>query len=380
MNIFRLVFFGLTIFTMISLMELFIFRNFRIWVRATRLSNPKRWLNLFIAVLMGGNVFIILRFILSRIGGVEYSLIRTFTTLAGLFSLTLFLTFLGILGIKLFFLIKKMIPKTISRDKQVLRTTDEVFDPSRRTFLKYSGMALAGVSIGSPIIGTLSTPFDFNVVRVPLLFNNLPRELDGLTIAQISDIHSGAFMSEKDIKRIVDEVNSLKADLIVITGDFIDSADSEIPPLYRALEGIKADLGVFGCLGNHDHYGTASKVVSAIQQRGIRVLNNSQVTPVVNGTPLTIAGIDDAGMGIANYADFQKTVEGIPQDSFKILLSHRPTVFGTAQKYGFDLTLSGHTHGGQIAGEILGVDINPIGLFLKYVKGLYIENTRKLYV
>ena len=381
MNLLRMLLFVAVVLSIIALMEWFLIKNVRKWIQQTRAKNPTLWNRIFLVILGFGNVLILLRFVFNRVGGYDHHIVRYITYAAGLFALSVLLAFLLVFSAKMIRLLMNGLQKLKEAVAPPgIAKNDTGFDPRRREFLKFSGYALAGASVGAPIIGAMSTRREYQVQRIPLYFDSFPSRLNGLTIAQVSDIHSGAFMSEKQIREIFDIVNSLKPDMIVLTGDFIDSSDAEIPAIYNAVGMLRAELGVYGCLGNHDHFGSAEKVDSALRQRGIQTLNNSHHTLRIEGEALTIGGIDDAGVGMAHYADMNKTVEGMEKESFKILLSHRPTIFKAARDYGFDLTLSGHTHGGQIGGSIFGVEVNPISFFMRYVSGLYVEEGKQLYV
>lgn len=235
-------------------------------------------------------------------------------------------------------------------------------------------------SFGAPVLAALSTSREYKIKQVPVYFSNLPSGLNGLTIAQISDIHSGVFMTENQIREIFDIVNSLHPNMIAITGDFIDSTNAEIPPVYNAVDMLQADYGVFGCLGNHDHFADWRKLSAALTEKDVQLLTNVNRNLNVNGERLSMAGVDDAGRGFANFADIEKAVQGVDPDAFKILLSHRPAFFPEAKRHGIDLTLAGHTHGGQVIGDNFGIEINPIRYFHRYLEGLYQEDGRQLYV
>jgi predicted MPP superfamily phosphohydrolase len=201
-----------------------------------------------------------------------------------------------------------------------------------------------------------------------------------MTIVQFSDIHCGMFMSEGDIKDIVATVNSLNADIIVITGDFVDNSDSQIKPMVNALQGLKADVGVFGCLGNHDHFASAQKVTSALEKTPVRLLINANLPLTINNQTIWFIGVDDFGLYKRNFARLDRAIAGVPNEVFKILLSHRPDFWRFGKKADVDLTLAGHTHGGQIGVQIGDVQLNPIRFFHQYVSGLFEEEGKQLYV
>jgi len=267
-----------------------------------------------------------------------------------------------------------------SRETASAPPAKPVPDPGRRRFLRLGGLSAASVIGAVPIIASVRTARDYQINRLSLTYDNLPSGLDGFTIAQVSDIHSGIYMTEGDMREIFEIVNSLEANAITITGDFVDSSDSQIEPLFKAVQMLKAEYGIFGCLGNHDHFATARKVSSAVEQRGIIMLNNSNVRLAVNGERISIVGIDDAGRGQANFADWNKALDDVDPDSFKIALTHRPDEWDHTRSAGMDLTLAGHTHGGQVGFRLGPLNLNPVHLIHKYAMGLYSQDSAHLYV
>ena len=267
-----------------------------------------------------------------------------------------------------------------SRETVSASPAKPVPDPGRRKFLRLGGLSAASVIGAVPIIASARTARDYQINRLSLTYDNLPSGLDGFTIAQVSDIHSGIYMIEGDMREIFEIVNSLEANAITITGDFVDSSDSQIEPLFKAVQMLKAEYGIFGCLGNHDHFATARKVSSAVEQRGIIMLNNSNARLAVNGERISIVGIDDAGRGQANFADWNKALDDVDPDSFKIALTHRPDEWDHTRSAGMDLTLAGHTHGGQVGFRLGPLNLNPVYLIHKYAMGLYSQDRAHLYV
>lgn len=257
--------------------------------------------------------------------------------------------------------------------------SDEM-SPQRRQFLKISGATVLGVTFGTPLVSTIASPRDYRITRIPLSFPNLPTGLSGLTIAQVSDVHSGIYMTEDHMMEIVELTNSLHANLIALTGDHVDSSDIQIPSVRDAMKMLKSDYGVYGCLGNHDHFATAEKVSAALQQVGITMLDNANRTLTINGEQFSLIGVDDAGYGRSNFARLDEAIQGVDPHMFKILLSHRPEFFPHAKEAGMDLTLAGHTHGGQVGIEFWGINLNPAYLLTKYVRGLYQEDGKQMYV
>ncbi len=258
--------------------------------------------------------------------------------------------------------------------------TQPVLDPGRRKFLKAGGLSTASIVGAFPVIASIATARDYQINKVPLSFKNLPAALEGFTVAQISDIHSGIYMTENNMREIFEIVNSLDAHAVMVTGDFVDSSDSQIEPLHKAIEMLKAEYGIFGCLGNHDHFATAQKVSAAAEQRGIVMLNNSHASISVDGERISVIGIDDAGRGQSDFSDWNRALDGIPSESFKIALTHRPDEWDQTQAHGIDLTLAGHTHGGQVGFKLGPVNLNPVYLVHKYPMGLFTRESRHLYV
>jgi hypothetical protein len=187
-------------------------------------------------------------------------------------------------------------------------------------------------------------------------------------------------MTEDHMMEIVDLTNSLHANIVALTGDHVDSSDVEIPFVRNAMGMLKSDYGIYGCLGNHDHFATAEKVTAALEQVGIVMLDNTNRSLSVNGERLSMLGVDDAGRGRSDFARLDDALKGVEPQTFKVLLSHRPEFFPHAKKADIDLTLAGHTHGGQVGVEFWGMNLNPAYLATKYVRGLFKEDGKHLYV
>jgi predicted MPP superfamily phosphohydrolase len=371
-----------------TLMQWRLLRAYRHWVRAAiDGTKHKRWLVSGNTVLVLFNLMFVLRFILGEMGAYDHPLSQALIMYpSGIYFASVAFGFLliSLLDVVSLASFAARVPlRWIRRAFVKARpsaTRDSSFHPGRRQFLRLSGASAIAVIGGAPLLGAVTTARDYQLNRVPLMFPDLPSEFEGFTIAQISDIHSGVFMTEQNMREIFELANGLFPNLTVITGDLVDNADSQISSLYRAIEPLKSDNGVYGCLGNHDHYATADKVVAAMEQRDITMLNNAHRTLTIDGVHLSLIGIDDAGKGGRNYARLDEALLGVDPESLKILLSHRPDVFPEAKANGVDLMLSGHTHGGQIGFEILGVDFNPVYLIHKYARGLYQEQGKYVYV
>ena len=215
------------------------------------------------------------------------------------------------------------------------------------------------------------------VVKKRLVLPHLSRAFDGTTIVQLSDIHCGPFTSAKLVRAWVKKANSLRPDLIVVTGDLITTGTQYIDEMAAALGELKAPLGVFACLGNHDHFGTDGQVGPALQRHGIHVLDNRGVTLRRPGGNLYIAGVDDNWSG---RDDLKRAMQSRPANAATVLLAHDPNLFGQAVAANVDLTLSGHTHGGQFAVPWMVRKFNLARWMTPFSSGLYHQEESLLYV
>ena len=377
--------------TLFGLMQWRLVRFTISWVTVTaQPSHRRRWRRAGMAVLILGNLVLLLRLPAGQLGLYAHPLVQALIVYpGGFFFASMVFGFLLLSVRDLVSLVmgasRRVLRKHTPRDHSPHGPPREegrrgVVDLNRRRFLRSAGIVAAGSVVTLPVVSSAATARDYQVNRVPLRFENLPAGLEGLTLAQVSDIHSGIYMTERNMREIFEIVQSLDADIIVLTGDQVDSVEAEIEPMWRAIAMLRAEYGVFGVLGNHDHYANGPKVSAAMEQRHITMLNNAHRTLTIDGAPLSIVGIDDAGAGARNYARLAEATAGIDRESLTILLSHRPTVFPAAKKAGMALTLAGHTHGGQVGLELPGINLNPVYLVYDYARGLYTEQDKHLYV
>jgi uncharacterized protein len=208
---------------------------------------------------------------------------------------------------------------------------------------------LAGIAI--TLLGFLNARRTARVVTVRIPLRGLPPALDGFTIAQISDIHVGPTIKHRYLERIVESVNRLKPDLVAITGDLVDGSVAELASQVEPLRRLVSKYGSFFVTGNHEYYSGVDAWVTELRRLGIRVLHNEHVVIERNGAKLVIAGVPDFGGGHfheSHRSDPQQALAGAPADAAaRILLAHQPRSAPAAARAGFDLQLSGHTHGGQ---------------------------------
>ncbi|MBI3950119.1 MAG: metallophosphoesterase [Acidobacteria bacterium] len=267
--------------------------------------------------------------------------------------------------------------KRVGRSRTVEPPATSV-DLSRRELIKNVGYGLATLPFGVSTYGAYVASQEFALERVNVALPPWPDPLRGLKIVQLTDIHVGVFMSQERLEEYVKIVNRLEPDIVVITGDFVSSSNRYVAPAVKALSRLRPRLGVFGTIGNHEHYTkSVSPLIDGFARNNMRVLLNENVFLNVNGARLNLIGIDYLN---GNAAGFEEAMRGMPLEGPTILLSHQPNVLPKAAQQGIDLTLSGHTHGGQINLNLLGIEAAPARLITPYVAGLYEEDQSKLYV
>jgi predicted MPP superfamily phosphohydrolase len=267
---------------------------------------------------------------------------------------------------------------------------------SRSIFLSWLGIGIGGTLITSLIYG-FSNKYNYQIRRIPLTYSNLPSAFKGLKIVQISDIHSGSFDNKKAVERGVQEILDLKPDLILFTGDLINDRATEMHGYEEVFSRLKAPMGVFSTLGNHD-YGDYVKWPSPeardqnvedlkkIQSdMGWRLLMNEHVVLEKGGQEIALIGIENwsAKVRFPKHGKMWEAYPGAEKYPFKILMSHDPSHWDAEvrPKYGdIDLMLAGHTHGMQFGIEIPGFKWSPVKYVYDQWAGLYEEGKQKLYV
>lgn len=181
--------------------------------------------------------------------------------------------------------------------------------------------------------------------RVEIKLPRLPKKLDGFKVIHLSDIHHSPFTGLDHIERTVKIANRLKPDMFVLTGDYVSHDAKYIGPVAQVLGRLEAEFGTHACLGNHDHWTDAELVTRSLKDAGIQVLINEGHRFEARGASIWLAGVDDHMVG---KTDLPAALKGSFPDEFKLLLAHNPIIFRKAVRAAIDLTLSGHTHGGQV--------------------------------
>jgi uncharacterized protein len=189
------------------------------------------------------------------------------------------------------------------------------------------------------------------VVEVKIPIQNLPQALNGFSIAQISDVHVGPTIKRGFVEGVVRRVNDLKPDLIAVTGDLVDGSVQQLSTHTAPLAALSARHGAYFVTGNHEYYSDERAWTSEIRRLGLRVLKNEHVVLEHDGASIVIAGVTDYSahhFDPAQRSDPAKALYGAPADAgARVLLAHQPSSAAAAADAGFDVQLSGHTHGGQ---------------------------------
>jgi hypothetical protein len=188
------------------------------------------------------------------------------------------------------------------------------------------------------------------VVRVDVPIAKLPTPLHGFTIAQVSDVHVGPTIKRPYVEAIVDSVNRLDVDLVAVTGDLVDGSVGDLAEHVAPLAGLRSKEGVFFVTGNHEYYSGAAAWVRELRRLGLTVLLNEHAVVRRGKARLVVAGVTDfsaAHFDPAEASDPAAALAGSPAGAVRLLLAHQPRSAGAAESAGFDLQLSGHTHGGQ---------------------------------
>ncbi len=250
------------------------------------------------------------------------------------------------------------------------------FSPSRRTFFQYAAVFAGGFPFLAATYGFAAGRLRFTIERVDVPVANLPPELDGLRIAQLSDIHIGDYMPPLEIARAVDMANDLHPDISFVTGDFVSSEGDPLDACITELSRLRAPLGVWGCNGNHEIYaGVEDDAERLFREKGMRLLRATSAVVEHNGGRFNLLGVDyqrdHMTSGEPTGPMLHEVEHLIRRDMPNILLSHNPNSFHRAAALGIELSLAGHTHGGQVKFEIVDHSISPARLISPFVAGLY---------
>lgn len=267
---------------------------------------------------------------------------------------------------------------------------------TRSTFLSWLGLSVGGTLFGTLLYG-FTNKYNYRLHKVKISFKHLPDAFRGLKILHISDIHSGSFTDPVAVQKGIEKILHEKADIILFTGDLVNDRATEMDPYHEHFSRLKAPLGVYSTLGNHD-YGDyvqwdseeAKKAnLEALKQvhakMGWRLLMNEHVALERNGQQIALLGIENWGAkgNFPKYGKLKDAHAGTDKYPFKILMSHDPSHWDAEvvpQYQDVDLMLAGHTHGMQFGVEIPGFRWSPVQYMYKQWAGLYVRGNQHLYV
>ncbi|WP_298392917.1 metallophosphoesterase [Flavobacterium sp.] len=316
--------------------------------------------------------------------------------------------FMFTIGVLLLVLVPKLLITFVMLLEDVLRlligtknyftnSSNDTFLPERRRFVSQVALGIAAVPFLSLIYGMTVGKYNYKVLRQTLFFDDLPDAFDGFKITQISDIHSGSFDNPEKISYAIDLINEQEADLLLFTGDIVNTHATEMHPWIDTFKKIKKyEFGKYSVLGNHD-YGeyvdwksedaknkNFEDIKDLHRQIDFKLMLNEN-TKIKKGTDeIAIVGVENWGVKFKKVGDLSKASENLKKEDFKILMSHDPSHWDAEVKEHpkhFHLTLSGHTHGFQFGIEIPGViKWSPVEYVYKQWAGLYENLGKFIYV
>jgi predicted MPP superfamily phosphohydrolase len=274
---------------------------------------------------------------------------------------------------------------TQAPDQELEEAEKEGVDPSRRAFLRTAAVTSLGAATALGFGGAREAYGDPEISRQQLFFPDLPAGLDGLRLVQLSDLHAGPLIGPATLRRWRDLAQAERPELLLFTGDLVDSRASELAPLLEAFRGFRPALGTFAVLGNHDYFDDPRPIWRDLEAAGIRCLENRSALVRRRGATLALLGLQDP---MARNGRFMRKVFGpgprpsqatlgLPDGAFRLCMNHRPSEWEAALAAAARLTLSGHTHGGQIN---LLPGLSSARLIGPYTDGLYRRGDDLLYV
>lgn len=210
----------------------------------------------------------------------------------------------------------------------------------------------------------------------------LPQVLSGFAVGLVTDVHSSMYMQKQEMDEYVHRMNGMGVDLFLVGGDLVDTRLEEVYPFAEAFSRLTAPLGVYGVLGNRDHYTRQPDLIARIAtEAGMRMLRNESVSIRKNGSSFRLAGVDDADAHPAAGENMDVALQSGESRQPTLLLCHRPNFLREAATRNVDLMLSGHTHGGQVVfGRIGRRTISPRHMRAPYVSGMYQKDQTQMYV
>lgn len=364
---------------------------FKKWKDSTKQFFKKAWWTVNITLIIGVFAAIYLNLFLSARAII---LVAFFLISTGKLVMLPFLLIddLRRFGIKFFRLLKKKKEPT-----EAAKETIKGEPISRSAFLVKTGLIAGAIPLSSLSWGIISGAYDYQIRRVNLKLPNLPKAFDGITLAQITDIHSGSFYNKTAVKGGVDMLLAEKPDLVFFTGDLVNNLTSELKDYQDIFSKVTGPLGVYSVLGNHDygdyHFGRETSpakvknlkdMVASHKIMGWDLLMNENRRIKVGGEEIGIVGIENWGMGrFPKYGKMELAMQNTQDLPVKLLLSHDPSHWRgeVLEKYkDIDVAFAGHTHGMQFGVRLKDTQWSPVQYIYKEWAGLYQEQQQQLYV
>ena len=250
-----------------------------------------------------------------------------------------------------------------------LRSEQAEVDLSRRGFFRYAAGIAGAIPLVAAIYGFSRERFQYTIHRTDVPLANLPSALDGLQIVQLSDIHIGDFMPREEVRRAIDMANELGAHVAMVTGDFVSEKGDPLEVCIAELSRLRTPLGTWGCNGNHEIYADAEDDAQELFKKyGMRLLRHENASLRWNGQEVNLIGVDYQRQRLPMLMNLEPLVR---RDVPNILLSHNPNSFRRAAELGIELSLAGHTHGGQVKVEIVDQEISPARFVTNFIAGRY---------
>jgi uncharacterized protein len=354
------------------------------WCVLARATNRK-WVRAFLTIFMVAQTIGLIWLITGRLFQTGWDRWLPKSATAAIFIWHFIgLGLLSLLGIALIpiFLVRRMVRISRRRRQPEQQLSDHRNDYTRREFLSVA------VAITPPLFTlgltgiALSQLNHFRVRRLVVPIRDLPRDLDGTTIAHVSDMHVGRFTSGRVLREMVRVVNEFRADLVLLTGDLINDALATLDEGIDLVRALDPRLGLYLIEGNHDLIENASEFERRVKASGIPFLLDESAIASVHGVPVQLLGLSWTRRHGANHDEaISRSVRALLQqrrpDVFPILLAHHPHAFDAAAETGMPLTLSGHTHGGQL---MLNEQLGFGPALFRYWSGLYTRGESKLIV
>ncbi len=274
--------------------------------------------------------------------------------------------------------------RLVKRSKKKISRFRRFNIQQRKQFLRDAGWLFSILPFALIVHSLIGTTYNFEVKEINIPLSEGHPALKGFRIVHLSDIHAGSFASEERFGEAVAAVNALKPDIVVITGDFVSFHPVELCIIEKGLKQIKTKYGVYGCLGNHDHYmypEDHKMLIDKLARCGVRMLTNENIRIGVGADTLQLAGMDNVSYR-HDFGDLDEALVGLTPGFPVVLLLHDPYAWASRIRDNrmVGLTLCGHTHGGQMVVNVDGITLSHMRLRYSHWRGLYHENGSRLYI